>query len=159
MKLLKQNENGFEYRLSQEEAHSLRVLLRQFPVNAFSPVTISKSDSKAAEREKWLNESLAGHRAELKELAAELMGEEKFIRVKDNELFQVSREGRETVLQVLNDIRVECWRILGEPHSLELKIFDLPKDKVRYYHFMHLAGYFEHYFLNLESGDEKERPE
>lgn len=150
MKLAKQSDDGFQYQLSREEAHFLRLLLRQFPIAAFSPVMISKGHSRAVEREKLLNESLAAHRNELKQKAKDLAGEDKFKTLEGNQLFYVNREGRETMLQVLNNIRVESWRILGEPENLDLNLSELPQEKIRHYQLMQLAGYFECCFLNLE---------
>lgn len=154
MKLVKQNRNGFHYQLNEEEAQSLRVLVQQYPIAPVSAAKISKTDMNAGEREKLLNESLAAHRKELKRASGDLIGEERFKPSDDAWLFRISPEGREMLLQILNDIRVESWHRLGEPENLEMTIFGLAKEKVKYYHFMHLAGYFEHHFLNLED-DEK----
>jgi hypothetical protein len=150
MKLLKQTGHGFQYRLSQEESHSLRLLVHQFPLTAFSPVKISKTDSKSHEREKFINESLTAHQEELRHKARGLVGEDKFATSGENRLFRISLEGREIMLQILNDIRVECWRSLGEPEELDMNILELPQEKIKQYHFMHLAGFFEYHFLNLE---------
>jgi hypothetical protein len=150
MKLVKQSRNGFQYQLSEEEAHSLCLLVQQFPITAFLPVKISKTDSKAAEREKLINESLAAHRDELKKKAARLVSGDKFKIADGDQFFRVNMEERETMLQILNDIRVESWRMLGEPENIDINILDLPQEKARHYHFMHLAGYFEHHFLNLD---------
>ena len=152
MKLVKQNSGGFQYQVNQEEARFLRLLVHQFPIGAFSPVTISKTDSRAVERAQLLNESLAAHREELKQKAKDLVGDDKFKVSEGHQFFKVSREGRETLLQVLNDIRVESWRILGEPENLEMNPLDVPREKIRHYQSMQLAGYFECCFLNLEEG-------
>jgi hypothetical protein len=155
MKLARHSRTGFQYQLSEEEAHALRILINQFPIGEPSPIKISKTDSKAAEREKLLNESLAGHRNELKSMVGNLMDEDKFKKSKRHLLFHVNLEGRETLLQILNDIRIECWRFLGEPENLDMEVSELPKEKIKHYHFMHLAGYFEHHFLNPEEPDGK----
>ena len=150
MKLVKQTKRGFQYQLSQEEANSLRHLVNQFPFTGLSPAKVSKTDSNAIEREKLLNESMAGHRRELKRQAGDLVSVDKFKASGSRQLFNINPEERETMLQILNDIRVESWKSLGEPENLEINVVELPKDKIRHYHFMHLSGYFEHHFLNLE---------
>jgi hypothetical protein len=150
MKLVKQNRNGFQYQLSQEEAFSLRHLVSQFPVAGLTAAKISKTDLKTADREKLLNESLTVHRNELKRKAGDLVSTDKFRTSGNHQFFRINPEERETMLQVLNDIRIESWRILGEPEDLDINIVELPKDKIRHYHVMHLSGYFEHHFLNLE---------
>lgn len=154
MKLVKQTKRGFEYELNPEDIYSLRFLLKQFPLAAFSPVTISKTDPEAAERTTLLNESLAAHRNELKRKVENLIRADKFKSSGVNKLYRINPEARETLLQILNDIRVESWRSLGEPENLDMNILGLSKEKIRYYHLMHVAGYFEYHFLNLDE-DEK----
>jgi hypothetical protein len=155
MKLAKQNGDEFQYRLSTDEALILRLLVRQFPLSAFSRVVISKTDFRAAEREKLLNESLAAHRNELKQKAMSLVGDDKFKTLDGHPFFCISEAGRETLLQILNDLRVECWRILGEPENLEMKQLEPPQEKIRHHQFMELAGYFEGCLLNVEDEPEQ----
>jgi hypothetical protein len=95
-------------------------LLKKFPFTKIDPVKISKTDKhpKAREREKLLNESLAEHRKELKKLALDLIRPDKFKRMEKGWLMTLSSENRETMLQILNDIRVGSWRALGEPEEL-----------------------------------------
>lgn len=152
MKLVKQTKKGFQYELDEEDADSLRFLVKQFPLTAFSPVDISKTDSgsSAVEREALINESLRAHRDELKRKARKLVLREKFKKLDGKQFFNVSPGAREAMLQILNDIRVESWRVLGEPEDPDVNIFGLSKEKFKYYHFMRLAGYFEYHFLNLE---------
>jgi hypothetical protein len=149
MKLVKQTPKGFQYELNGEDAESLRFLVRQFPITAFSPARISKTDagSKAAEREELINESLLAHRKELKRKARGLVVRERFKTSEGKQFYRISSRARETMLQILNDIRVESWRILGEPEAV---VFRMAGEKFKYYHFMRLAGYFEYHFLNLE---------
>jgi hypothetical protein len=150
MKLVKQTGKGFQYRLTAQEAHSLRLLVGLFPVGALSHIKISKSDSDAAERERLLNESLAAHRANLRRQAKALVQPARFKTSGNHKLYHVSPGKREVMLQVLNDIRVESWRILGEPENLDTCAFELPQDKFKYFYLMYIAGEFEYYFLNLE---------
>lgn len=152
MKLVKQTQKGFQYELNEEDAESLRFLVKQFPITAFSPARISKTDAgaKSAEREKLINESLLGHREELKRKARGLVLRERFNTSEGKQFYRISLEARETMLQILNDIRVESWRILGEPEDPESRAFQMTGEKFKYYHLMRMAGYFEYHFLNLE---------
>ena len=133
----------------------MHFLLNQFPLATSSTVKISKTDPEMIEREKLLNESLAAHRDELKRRAELLIAPGKFKASGNHELFRINQEEREIMLQILNDIRVESWRALGEPENLEIPAPDLPKDQFKLFHYMHLAGYFEYHFLNLEEAGEK----
>ncbi len=154
MKLAKQTKKGFQYRLNREDVEALRFLVRQFPLTAFSPVKISKTDTEAEEREKLLNESLSEHRDGLKRKARNFIRRDKFKISGKNRFYHLSLEAREAMLQILNDMRVESWRALGEPENLEVNVYSLTKERIKYYRLMYLSGYFEHHFLNLE--DEKE---
>lgn len=150
--MVKQTQRGFQYELNGEDVESLRFLVKQFPITAFAPARVSKTDagSKAVEREKLINESLQAHREELKRKARGLVLRERFKTSEGKQFYRISWRARETMLQILNDIRVESWRILGEPEDPEAVVFRVPGEKFKYYHFMRLAGYFEYHFLNLE---------
>lgn len=149
MKLVKQIQNHWHYQLNSREAESLRALVGGFPMTALSSVPISRTDTdpKAVEREKLLNESLAEHRKELERKAKSLVGVDRFKVHKAHQIFQIDSGDREMLLQILNDIRIESWRILGEPEELEIDPHTLEIQKLRHYHLMHLAGYFEHHLL------------
>lgn len=150
MKLVEQTQKGFEYHLTPQDAYFLRFLVKEFPPAATSPAKISRTDSNAGERERWLNESLAAHRDGLRRKARNLIRPEKFKVAGKAQLYRISREGRETMLQILNDLRIESWRALGEPEELDINIFELPQAKIKPFQIMTLAGYFEQNFLHLE---------
>lgn len=143
MRLASQSGENWQYQLNQQEAEILLGLVRQFPFFAMGPVQISKTDeqAKAAEREKLLAESLAQHRAELKGLAVNLLGEDKWRKSGAGRLLTLNSEAREILLQILNDIRVGCWRGLGEPDPLEQPITS--REQLAQRQLMDLAGYFE----------------
>ena len=128
----------------------LRGLLLKFPFAPLGPTQASKCDdqSGAGEREKLLHESLAEHRRELKRLAQELLSDEKWQSATAGAVLTLSSETREVLLQILNDIRVGCWRALGEPADLE----EPPASRRGLGHrtLMDLAGYFE---MNLLEPD------
>jgi hypothetical protein len=152
MKLVKQTQKGYQYELEMEDAEALRFLVKQFPIVAFSAATVSRTDtgSNAVEREELINDSLRAHREELKRKARGLVVREKFKELEGKQLYRITLKARETMLQILNDIRVESWRILGEPENPEANVFRLTGAKLKYYQLMRLAGYFEYHFLNLE---------
>ncbi|MGH7941342.1 MAG: hypothetical protein ACREFR_09750, partial [Limisphaerales bacterium] len=137
MKLVKQSPKEFQYELQEQDAESLRFLVKQFPIADFSPAVISRTDAgpKSMEREKLIHESLRAHRDELKRQARALVRPEKFKIEDDKQVYRISPRAREFMLQILNDIRVESWRILGEPDDPEAQI-PAAGDKFKYYHFM-----------------------
>ena len=110
-------------RLNQGEGDCLQSLLRQFPITANIHAKISKTDTdpKSVEREKLLNESLVEHRKELKKQATNLLAPGKFKRGEKGCLLTLNPEEREILLQILNDIRIGSWHMLGEPEDLNRK--------------------------------------
>jgi hypothetical protein len=151
MRLLTKRKGGWQYQLSRVEAQALRSLIRRFPFTATVPVRITKTDTdpKAAEREKLLNESLAEHRAELRRKAQPLIGGDKLKIQHGRYVLRLGLDDREILLQILNDIRVECWRALGQPEDLDPPTN--PSESEQAHHsLMSLAGYFECELLNLE---------
>jgi hypothetical protein len=155
MKLVKQTPDGWLYQLNQPEANCLRNLLSQFPITANAPAKISRTDSdpQTVEREKLLDESLADHRKELKQIARGLIGADKFKAWDKGWRLCINSEEREILLQILNDIRVGSWRALGEPENLETQAPNPTKTEQVSYNILNLAGYFEHQLLNLEEAD------
>jgi len=155
MKLIRQIRGGREYRLNQNEADCLRSLLQQFPITADVSATISKTgaDPETVEREKLLNESLAGHRKELKKQAMKLLAAEKFKKVENVYWLTLNPEEHEILLQILNDIRVGSWRVLGEPEDLDRKPPLESEKELAFYKMMNLAGHFEAALLHPVSGD------
>ena len=154
MRLVKQSKSSWQYHLSQNEADILLGLVKKFPFTEAAHVKISKTDTEpeTMEKEKLLNESLAEHRKELTKLAVKLLDAGKFKKLDDGQLLTLTldTESREILLQVLNDIRVGCWRALGEPEELEPQTAEPTKKELVYRNLMDLAGYFEHSLLSPE---------
>ena len=153
MKLIRHTKAGLKYELGRREGDCLKSLLRQFPITSPTHARISRTDTEHAsrEREKLLNESLAEHRAELKKLAANLL---KKLKTGDNGyLLTLGPEEPETLLQILNDIRVGCWHMLGEPDGLEPATAPESEREQVFYDVMNLAGYFEAAFLRDVTGN------
>jgi len=149
MKLLKHDKNGFQYELNRREGECLRSLLNQFPVTENNHAKISRTcaESETKEKEKLLNESMAQHRDDLKKLAKNLMSADKLKAAQNGWQLLISSEEREILFQILNDIRVGCWRVLGEPENLEPKTSPPSDKELVFYNLMNLAGYFEHSLL------------
>jgi len=145
MKLAGQDGDIWRYLLSPGEAGSLLALVSQFPVAAAAPakISLSEADPKTLEREKLLNESLAEQRADLKKRAAIIISPDRLKASGKGRVLQINTEEREILLQILNDIRIGSWRVLGEPDNLEPDFSKLPESEQRYWRFLHVAGYFQ----------------
>ncbi len=143
MKPVKQRENNWQYELATKEKAILQSLLKQFPITELNPVKMSKGhpDAESLDREILLNQALAQHREELKRSAQQLL-ETSLHQSEGVWHLTLDAAAKEKLLQVLNDIRVGCWRALGEPEE----IHEPPKDSpnhIRLWTIMNLAGYFE----------------
>jgi hypothetical protein len=149
MKLLKNNKDGWQYEMNRREGDCLRSLLNQFPITESNHAKISRTcvEPKTVEREKLLNESMSQHRNDLKKLANNLMSADKLKAGQNGCRLLISPEEREILFQILNDIRVGCWRELGEPENLEPKTSPPSHKELVFYNLMNLAGYFEHSLL------------
>jgi hypothetical protein len=156
MKFLKRARNRYVYQLNMQEAMCLRALIKQFPLTSAAPVKISRTESggKVTEREELLNESLAEHRDELRQKAGKFLAARRLRCGEHGWRLRVDPEEREMLLQLLNDIRVESWRALGEPEDLESQTLPAVKTGLNFHTVMQLAGFFEFELLKLESGDQ-----
>lgn len=145
MRLVKQAKGKWQYLLNPTEKSLLKSLLKHFPFAADTPVKITRTDtdSKVAEREQLLNESLVEHRQELQRQALSLSGARKFKKAEPGYLFTITSGEREFLLQILNDIRVGCWVSLGKPQSMDLPKATPSALEAAHRSLMDLAGYFE----------------
>ena len=150
MRLVVQTGQSWQYHLDQSEADILLGMIKQFPFNELEPAQISRlgQDDQAAERQKLLAELLAEHRQELRKLGLGLLAADKWEQRENGCRLTLDAESRETLLQVLNDIRVGCWHALGQP---ELEDFiPTAKKELWQYNLMEVAGYFEANLLEPE---------
>ena len=149
MKLVQQTEEGWQYELNPMEADVLQGLLNGFPFTAPPPAQISHRKNAPAMRERaaWLDDALAEHRQELKTAAAKILAAA--TRKKSGWRLALDAATRETLLQILNDIRVGCWHALGEPEMLD--VFT-PKTvaEISLQNWTDLAGFFEQSLIELE---------
>lgn len=72
----------------------------------------------------------------------------------DGQLLRLDASARETLLQILNDVRIGCWRALGEPEDVENAPAGASPRELTYWRLMYLAGYFEMNFVAPEAADE-----
>ena len=155
MKLIKLSPTDAQYFLTRTELQVLGSVLQKFPFTNDFPARISRhgTDPHAAEREKLLKQSLAEHRRELAQSARGLLAPEKLKPWNKGHLLTLSPGDRETLLQILNDIRVGCWHALGEPEELESKTPAMSDQEFAWRNLMHLSGYFESYLVEDETGE------
>jgi len=122
MRLIEQSGGNWRYHLRPREADILRGLLGRFPFTAPGAAAISRTDGNPAarERETLLQESMAEHREQLKQLAMDLLAQDRWEETETGWRLTLDAAARETLLQILNDIRIGCWQVLGEPEDLDI---------------------------------------
>ena len=146
MKLVAQFADRWCFQLTAIEADLLRGLLKRFPVGRAAKARISHVDDSpgADDRQGMLEESMAEHRRDLKRLARTLLADEQWPASPEGPQLTLTLEHREVLLQILNDIRLGCWRALGEPDDLATEPAE-PVTGPRA--LMDLAGYYEMHLL------------
>jgi hypothetical protein len=154
MKLIEHFSDCWSYLLNPNEADLLRSLLKRFPFGRAAKPRISQTAHGPGddERQKLLEESLSEHRRDLKRLARGLLGEGQWQASPKGSLLTLTSESREILLQILNDIRIGCWRALGEPDDLA-EVAQTEPTAAGQRTLMDLAGYFEMHLLDPDGVD------
>lgn len=146
MTLVESTEHAVVFELHPREQQLLTYLLCVYPV---VPQTYQAGSAKpgadhAAECERLLQEALAGQRdANKHQLEKWLAAPERFVKSEDGVRFTLERTEVEWFLQVLNDVRVGNWLLLGEPESGQLDEENLKPEQHRMWLAMEMSGYFQ----------------
>ena len=108
--------------------------------------------------QRLLEEALAEQRAEHKKQLEELLsGAGRFKAVKASFHLALNQHQTEWLLQVLNDIRVGSWLILGEPDEKNGKQVKLSPENAHYFFAMEACAYFEAVLLGAIEGRDSSR--
>ncbi|MGD0259817.1 MAG: hypothetical protein ABSD29_08310 [Verrucomicrobiota bacterium] len=153
MKLIQATRSRLVFHLGQRENRLLRQVLKLYPRVPSAHQKLSKSsrlpDAEANQR--LLDEALAERRAENKKhLQALLADPRRFAHTETGGRLSLSPAEVEWVLQVLNDIRVGSWIILGSPDE---KRPELNERMAPDFAAMETAGYFEVQLLEALRGE------
>ena len=143
MKLVQATKSKLVFLLGSREKRSLPQVLHLYPRVPAAHHVLSKSgrlpDAQANQR--LLDEALTEQRAENKKLVQALLADpRRFEPTETGARLSLARTEAEWLLQVLNDVRVGSWVILGSPEEkpAEVTIATAP-----YFVAMELAGYFQ----------------
>jgi hypothetical protein len=157
VKLIRSTAGALTFHLDTAE-HGLFVeMLGLYPVVPGAHQRLSKTlKSKAIEEgQTLLNEALAEQRTEHKrEIEAWLGAPKRFRPVRDGFHFSLQRNDAEWLLQVLNDVRVGSWLLLGSPEEhLEFEELEsIPPELHRAWVSMELSGMFQMTLLHALEG-------
>lgn len=149
MKVIRVTKGNFLFQFSKREKHLLIQVLRLYPRIPPATFRLSKSgrlpDAEANQR--LLDESLSEQREEnRKRLEAFLTDPRRFVDSETGPRLSLSPSELEWLLQILNDVRVGSWVILGSPEQgMEFKL--LSEKTAPDFWAMEMAGQFQMRFL------------
>ena len=143
MKLVRTTKTKFLFDLGRREERLFREVLKLYPRVPSAHHVLSKS-GRLPHREadqRLLDEALAEQRAEHKQQVAALLADPQRLAPGETGSHLSLLHGEaEWLLQVLNDIRVGSWIILGAP---EEKLPELNEANAPHYWAMEMAGHFQ----------------
>ena len=153
MKLVKATKGRLVFELGQREKRSLPQILKLYPCVPPVHHVLSKSGRlpDRAAGQQLLDEALAEQRAESKKRVQALLADpRKFEHTGTSAHLTLSHAEVEWLMQVLNDIRVGSWVILGSPDK---KPMEVTAANAAHFLAMEMAGYFQMQLLEgLERG-------
>jgi hypothetical protein len=149
MKLIRLTKDNLLFQLSKREKLLLLHVLRLYPRIPPATFRLTQSgklpDAEASQR--LLDESLAEQRLKnRKALEAFLTDPTHFVDNKTGSRLSLSRSELEWLLQILNDVRVGSWIVLGSPEQEE-KAKLLNEENAADFAAMELCGQFQMFFL------------
>lgn len=145
MRFLRARDGKFVFHLSQVEQKIFLEILELYPLVPGSPQPFSKSlqGRQAIEAQQLLDEALAEQRTSHKQLLDRwLQARGRFRRTKSGCTLSVPDDSVEWLLQILNDIRIGSWRLLGSPED-RIEPEDIDSDLHRIWAAMELSGIFQ----------------
>ena len=156
MKLQQRGGPEFSFELSAMERHFLCDLLAMYPL---IPVSHHRQHSKLRSQDSSLpdpgliEEALREQRTQNREQVQAMLGENgRFKKVDAGYALALSRSDVEWLLQVLNDIRVGSWLLLGEPDEQRGKKPVINEQNSYYLWVMDLAACFQAALLEALDG-------
>ena len=144
MKLIKREGEDFVLHIGRRERRLLLEVLKLYPLVPVARHRVSQTAKQMDEHQTLLEEALAERRQENKrQLVAVLHEEQRFKETDAGYHLTLSAPQMEWLLQVLNDIRVGSWLILGEPDEKKGKPVALTSQNARHYAAMEFCGLFQ----------------
>jgi hypothetical protein len=145
MELLSAEGHRFVFRLGKREKQLLCQALKLYPLIPRSHHQLSRQAGAAdAEDQALLEEAIATQKQSHKQqVDALLANKARFVEEPGGFRFELDRDQIEWLLQVLNDVRVGSWLILGCPDPDERKEPKLTPENAAFYLAMELCGEFE----------------
>jgi hypothetical protein len=156
VKLVSQQDDSFTFLIGKRERDMLAAVLLRYPV--LSSGHFSKrhpANENSLPDEALLDEALREQQKESrKNLELWLTKEGRFQETDLGCTFQLTSGELEWMLQILNDVRVGSWVLLGEPDGKTPAPAELTEDSMQIVWALEVAGLFQHYLLRAAQGTE-----
>jgi hypothetical protein len=153
MKLLRSARGRLVFHLSRRERPLLLAVLERYPCIPPAHHRLSRKapTADADANQQLLEEALAEHRAErLQQLRALLADPKRWRELPTGAELTLSGGDLEWLLQVLNDVRVGSWVLLGSP---ERPVEVVNEETTPYLWAMEVAGFFQMQLLHAQQGE------
>lgn len=161
MKLIQADQERFRFEMNPGEKQGLTRILKLYPLVPAAHHRLSKGHPipHQEEGEQMLAEALKSQREENRQQVEVWLNEpRRFVECAGGYQIGLTRSEIEWLLPVLNDIRVGIWIALGSPEEPAEASQRLNRQTAPYFMIMDVAGYFESYFLEVLSGEQKIEP-
>ena len=146
MKLIQRDGESFRFHISKREKGLLFEVLKLYPLIPIAHHRVSQTAAAphVTESQKLLEGALADRTRENKrQLLLMLNQEARLQETAGAHRLTLSASQMEWLLQVLNDIRVGSWLVLGEPDEKKGKPIEVTDENARYYAAMEFCGLFQ----------------
>ncbi|MBI5383891.1 MAG: hypothetical protein HZA90_04310 [Verrucomicrobia bacterium] len=146
MKLASKEPDRLVFTMSRRERSIFQEVLQHYPLVPVSHHRLSRQGRGAAQSsdQELLEHTMAAEKDQRKGQVAALLGDSpRFTATGNAWRIAFSREEAESLLQVLNDVRVGSWLRLGCPDPDEGKTPELTSENAPYVFLMELSGHFE----------------
>ena len=146
MKLIQRSGENFVFHIGKREKRLRIDVLRLYPLIPVAHHRVSKTADprQTAEHQKLLEDALAERKQENKRQLMVMLNEEQRFRETDGGYrFTLSAPQMDWLLQVLNDIRVGGWLLLGEPDEKKGKSIQVNAQNLQHYAAMEFCGLFQ----------------
>jgi len=146
VKLIQRDGESFLFHISKREKGLLFEVLKLYPLIPIAHHRVSQTAAapRVTESQKLLESALADRTRENKrQLLAMLNQEARLQEIDGAHRLTLSGPQMEWLLQVLNDIRIGSWLVLGEPDEKKGKPIELNDENARYYAAMEFCGLFQ----------------
>ena len=152
MKFIKADKGKFSFQMARREREMLFHVLELYPLIPVSHQQLSKTEDRP-EDQQLLEETLAAQRKKNRQQIQAMLKAKSRFRVDGNGFrFSLTAAQMEWLLQVLNDVRVGSWLILGSPDGPAETFAVLNEKTAPYFWAMEVAADFQMTLVNAMSG-------